>query len=232
LKAVTTFSKKGYKEYGERFLKSFVKHWPIPITVYFEEKPSFKHKKITYKPLNDIRLPIGNVKDYLEETKHLNGVNGSYDYNRDVSKFCRKVFAQYDNREEKFIWLDADCVTFKDVPMSFVEKLVEYPITYLGRKGFHTETGFIGFNKPENFFDEYVNLYLTGDIMRLPYWHDCGAFDHAREVTKTHGWNLSSDWDGKDLHVFVNSILGKYIDHCKGSRKRQGYSPEHPVKHW
>lgn len=222
---ITTFSKRGYRKYGKRFLESYVNYWSIPINVYHESKPEFRHPLITYKRLDKIKLPKGTARDYIYSVRHLHPTS----YNDDVSKFCRKVFVQYDNQKGKVFWIDADTVCDKKMPSEFLENLFKgSPLAYFGRPS-HTETGFVGFDhdhpKSKRFMDEYIDVYMSGNIFNLKYWHDCGAFDHAREICGIEGNNLTPD-SARGLHVIVQSELGKYIDHCKGSRKNQGFSPE------
>ena len=51
---VTTMSDAGYKEYGERALRSWIEHTQYQIHVYYENEPFFKHPRITYHKFVEI----------------------------------------------------------------------------------------------------------------------------------------------------------------------------------
>jgi len=75
--------------------------------------------------------------------------------------------------------------------------------------------------------ETWRHLYESDELFKLEQWHDSFVFDKIRKVyEKTNlieNINLSP-W-GKDYdHVFINSILGDYMDHLKGPRKNYGKS--------
>jgi hypothetical protein len=230
LLAVTTF--KGDEPYVIRCLETFSKHWPCKLIAYYEVKPDFEHEKIEYRDF----FQIPGVEKYLKEIEKVPGSDGhtekGYDYRFNASKFCRKVFAQNSvfDESKRIFFIGSDVHTHRDIPSEFLVGLVtDYPFAYLGRMNTWTETDFLGFNThhPEfaRFRERYLSLFTTGRIFqRTDGWHDCFVFDMAREGIK--GNNISPN--GKDVdHVFVESILGKYMDHLKGpTRKKLGYSPE------
>jgi hypothetical protein len=144
-------------------------------------------------------------------------------------KFSFKCFAQFDafTWDDKVFWVDADVITDKDIPIDFLEGLVEgVPFCFLGRDTY-TETGFLGFNTKHKDFPKfrknYENQYKKKYLFRQPFYTDCHAFDAAR--VGIEGRNLTP-WGRGVQHVFVDSVLGEYMDHLKGPRKAKGYSPE------
>jgi hypothetical protein len=93
----------------------------------------------------------------------------------------------------------------------------------MGRKGqmAYTETGWLGFNTKHEKFPEFRSKYLSyftsGKIFsQLKGWHDCIAFDYARQGIE--GRNLTPDGHGVG-DVMGTSKLAKYMIHLKGSRK-------------
>jgi len=227
---VTCFSQEGYEETGRKSLETFVKYWPCKIIAYHEgPEPDFRHEKIEYRPFYQIPGVIGFL-DYLLTIPQANGVviqNGQerYNYNYDIWKFCRKMFAQYDvleNYHGKVFWLDNDVITKKEVPEEFLNGLFKKKhLVFLGRKGFHTETGFVGFDTEHEDFPEFFKRYIAclkqGIVFSLPRWHDCEVFDWAREGK---GRDLSLFWkEGDPLGVWNKTILKRYMDHFKGQRK-------------
>jgi hypothetical protein len=239
--AVTSFSE-SYEKYGLKCLESLVKNFPGKILAFYEAKPLFAHEKIEYR--NQLEIPV--YLPFLERIKRHPGSDGfgphGYDFRFDAKTFCRKVFAQdaaFDLDSEVF-WFDADSVAFASIPEEFLKGLVkEVPFCYLGRSNAlgtqsYTETGFLGFNTQHHDFkafrDKYLSYFTSGRIFsQLKGWHDCIAFDYARQGIK--GNNLTPNGRGMN-HVLLHSPLAQYIDHYKGDRKELGYSKGHPAKWW
>jgi hypothetical protein len=125
------------------------------------------------------------------------------DWRYDIVKFSHKVFAAYEHFYDYDgigVWLDADCVTYRDIPEGYIESLLgDGYMALLKRKGYHTETGF--------------------------WIVDCRHF--AKEGVKFT--NLSGEHE-RDMHPLSKIELGKYIDHCKGARKEKGFSPENHAR--
>ncbi len=223
LLAVTTFHPPGYELYGKRCLETLKEFFPGKIIAYYEEKPSIEGIE-----LRDF-YSIPGVTEYLERLKRHPGTNGGgayndYDYRYDALKFCRKVFAQdavFDEDQYVF-WIDADCVAIEKMTEDFMRSLLmDVPFCYLGRKASYTETGFIGFDTKHEKFPEFRSKYLSyftsGKILgQLKGWHDCIAFDYAREGIQ--GRNLTPDGLGVG-NVIGGSRMGKYLVHLKGPRK-------------
>jgi len=222
--AVTTFGPAGYEQYGKRCLETLKTCFPGKIVAFYEQKPD-----IEGIDLRDF-FAIPGVNEYLERLKRNPGASGfgpdGYDYRYDANKFCRKVFAQeavFDEDQYVF-WIDADCVALKPMPEEFMRSLVaDVPFCYLGRKGelAYTETGFLGFNTKHEKFPEFRSRYLSymtsGKIFtQLKGWHDCIAFDYARQGIQ--GLNLTKDGSGVG-NVIGESRMGKYLTHLKGPRK-------------
>ena len=223
----TSFSPKGYEQYGRKCLESYVKHWPCKILVWYEEKPDFEHELVEYRNLLELE-DLDRFLHRLESVSDSDGfVNGRYNYNFDARKFCRKVFAQdasFDLDSEVF-WLDADTVTHQYIPESFLRTLVEgVPFCYLGRARSYTETGFLGFNTQHKCFPafraNYVTAYTKGRIFSQPRaWHDCIAFDMARGAIQGNDLNKDTPYQGLD-HCWPHTVLGQYITHNKGPARK------------
>lgn len=216
----------GYEEYGKRFLETS-HHWPYPVTVYSED---------------DLPVPNQRLDDpaYLLFTQD---PDTTTDYRFQARRFSRKVFAVLDAAKAggRLIWIDADTAAFKDIPKDFLAGLLPpgKHIAYLGREKMHSECGFVLYDcdKLGEFFRKWRDLYVTGDIFDLPEWHDSYVFDHLRQKMKIPCENISGP--GKRAHhPFINSPLGKYLDHMKGNRKARGRSPRsdlvwrRPEAHW
>lgn len=150
-------------------------------------------------------------------------------------KFAHKVFAAHDalyDFDGIGVWVDADCVTYAEIPKGLIEKQVEdaYLACYQ-RTGMYTETGLwimdCAHAEHWAFLDFWKDIYLSDKFKSLPQWHDCLTLDATiRRFGSRINVNNLSGAHHKAMHPQALSELGKYIDHCKGPRKAAGLSPE------
>jgi len=163
---------------------------------------------------------------------------GSFQWN--AVRFSNKIFcvthaikssAGYDY----VIWLDADTYSFRPMPENFLEKLLpgDSLITYLGRGDKDPECGFVGYNlrHPEiqNLNKDWEELYISDGIFKLTSgWTDCSSLIHlSNKYQKQKNIKVNDIGHAggvKGHHVFINSVLGLYMDHFKGKRKKSGTS--------
>ena len=246
--AITSMTEKGYHAYGKRFLETFREYWHVPLVIYVEgaETPKWdRHSDLMsfyflenvpdWKHFENMTKPFPIMRGIVDE--------GQYSIYYD-SHMGRKAFMQADAAKRlggKIFWIDSDVVTFSDVPPDFLDTVLpdDKMCCYLGRTGGphpqdggpipHTESGFIGFNANHplcsTFLGAYTAIFLEGLIFTRKGWHDCAAFDMTRaafdpELFNDLGWRAGI----KAPHVFINSVLGKYMDHLKGPRKGVGHS--------
>jgi hypothetical protein len=219
---------------GKQFLETFRKHWPksVELNIYYEgdvlrdDEENIKwhwfeevedwpvwEKRISYFPVMNGR--IGEKYEVQTDARHW---RKAFIEAHGVKRFGGKVF-----------WLDMDVVTFADVPESFLDDLLpdDKICCYLGRKNFYSETGFIGWNGDHpltaHFFNMYLDFFKSGAIFTQPCWHDCQGFDVVRQMIGRP--DLFVDLAGdlpENMHPFINSVAGKYMDHMKGKRKNEG----------
>ena len=143
------------------------------------------------------------------------------------------------------IWLDADIKTVKPISEEFLLQLTDKQkyMSYLGRSHVkkenvrYSENGFTIFNTTHSlhsvFWEKLDEMYTGGKLFELTEWHDSFVFDVVRkslELEKNCKNINISDFGIKDVgnesHVFVASVLGEYMDHKKGPRKLNKWSPE------
>jgi hypothetical protein len=224
LLAITTFHKAG-ESYGLKCLETLDKFFPGRIVFYCEERPESLPERVEVRDF----FSIPGVVNYLERLKKTPGSDGhgpnGYDYRYDASKFCRKTFAQdaVFDEDQYVLWFDADTIALKEMPEGFLRSLLHDPFCYLGRRGqnAYTETGFLGFNTAHELFprfrEKYLSYFTSGRIFtQLVGWHDCIAFDYARQGIK--GNNLSPGGIGVG-NVIGMTVMGEYLVHNKGPRK-------------
>jgi hypothetical protein len=159
------------------------------------------------------------------------------DYRMDYVRFSFKIFTIYEalifalNNENEFdylIWLDADVILKKDLPMEKIEEWLpkDAVASYLGRKDWdHSECGFMIFNLKKGgkeFIERLHKMYVTDEVLTLTQWHDSYVFDVVREeFNKANGkdvfLNLTEGVEGRD--VFDKCVLSEFMEHKKGNRK-------------
>ena len=166
----------------------------------------------------------------------------------DAVRFANKVYAVFHAVEtldtDWVVWMDAD--TYVHSPITHEEFKNLLPdnkwITYVGRgKGIQTwpECGFYGLNiKNETckkFIKEFERVYEDADngIFKLAEWHDSFVFGDILKkmipidknyLDYSEGIYNRTAKTGGGGHPLINSILGKWFDHMKGARKKQGRS--------
>ena len=273
---MTTFHRKGYDMYGKRMIESVLKYWPkeIDFTIYWEEVlPDFDDPRLHYVELYEACPALTDFKtrhkDHLwahgkaENPRSKKKMSGQdfgdsdalgergWSFKHDAVRFSHKVYAQCEQLKRStadvLIFLDADTVTFRPIPIEFFDKMLPEDrfTTFLGRKAKEgqgsafSETGFIMYNlnhKIKNTFaDDLRNLYNSDKLFRFPYQVDCYTWDWTRlNLEKKKGvknFNLADEYValGKK-HPFINSPLGDYMDHLKGNRKLEGRSKLEDIK--
>ena len=226
--AVTTFSAAGWEAYAREGLESMTRFFPGQIVAYFEEDQPERpwEGRVEWRPLLGC-LGLSDVLDWAWANPVLQGIvpNG-YSYQFDLNKFCRKVFAQADAaaRFQGWLWwLDADVELRKPIPLGLAPSLLKDDATAaMGRIGFHIESGIVLWNTAhpdsEGFFKRYQELFLTGEILGLPGWHDCWAYQKALKDTGARNKNLTPQARGM-TPVVGQSPFSDYLIHHKGMRK-------------
>lgn len=231
---VTSFNEEGYKRYGRECVESFVKFWPrnVRLTVYYEGDNFEFLPGVSWHPYEE----VAHLKEYLDNLRFpiMHGIVGEkFEMNFDARQ-ARKVFIEMHALKKyggKVFWMDADVVTHAPVPATFLDDLLPDDAfsCYLGRDGwYHTESGFIGFNAAHpiasRFSKNYLHVFITGVNFTQPGWHDCFGYDAVRQIVGNgpEFVNLAANVPHGTMHPFVNTVLGRYMDHCKGNRKGVG----------
>lgn len=243
---LTTFHAAGYEQYGKRFLQSFYKHWPadIPLWIVAEgvKVPTEEGRSRVFDQQETLEALQAFKARYANEP-HANGLDprgsGKNNFRWDAVRFSNKVFAvTFGIRRamtegfDQLLWLDADTVTHRDIPMSFIAEMApcdEELTAYLNRKS-TPECGWVGYNLRHplmaEFADRFEGAYTSGDFLRLKESHDSFVFWELMkefEVDRKVRWKPLGDAKATG-HIFVNSKLGQYMDHLKGDRKEAGRS--------
>lgn len=219
---VSSFSPKGWKEYGQQFVEGFVEHWPsAKLYVGTDDDPANypAYDRVTW-------FHIGTKTSEALKAHTPKHLLESGDYRFQAWKFCQKVLAVSDpSIEDSAVryWLDADVTFNKRVPGNLHERFQEYDYAYLGRRDWHhTETGVLGFKMSPGvkaMLQRWRWFFETGRVFSLAEWHDCYVFDHVRrEFNGLRGFNISYGCSG--LNVWPQTYLEEFMTHHKGALKR------------
>lgn len=242
IRVCSGFSPSGYEQYGKRFLDTFHKFWPadVDLKVYTEQPVEMPrgHCRSLWD-CGGVGDFIARHKDNLERNgrmpnKHWRPrhIKGGYNFRFDAVKFCRQCFIPRHAASDLvdgdvLVWLDADVVTLCTVPKDFIIDLMRgEEIAFLGRIGTHSEIGFwcVRINdRTRSFIDTFAETWASDEVFHLPEWHSAFVFDYCRKAANLRERHLTPNGRG---HVWMQSPLAKYTDHCKGERKALGFSPE------
>ena len=253
---ITSFNSGGLKSYGQRMINTFESLWPqeVDLIIYAEDCQPTTSRQNTR--IIDLLKASKDLRDFI--TRHhdnpmahgragpLNTFNPKKAFRWDAVRFSYKVFsiahATSSFSDGWMIWLDADTHTHSPLTLPVLENLCpnNSMISYLGRgENYHSECGWVGYNLShpscQEFISTFVNMYRNDDIFNFPEWHDSYVWDQIRKRYQNTNYfhNLTpTNFMGRGVagHPFINSKLGRYMDHVKGSRKIQGHSERIDIK--
>jgi hypothetical protein len=242
LQFVTTFSAEGFQVYGGRMVSSMREHGLGPLVVYSEDRLPPLPKGTEFRDA----LAIEGFSDFLERHRdnpiaHGNVVHPSWrkkeraeghSFRTDAYKFFRKPLVILDaarrleaesDKERILIWLDGDTYAVATPPPTWFQDVIykNADVAYLGRRGYHSECGFLAFRIPAatDFIQAWADWYLR-DVFLDFESHDSKLFDDTRQARE---WPLRfrnlSPKNGDHGHVFHRSVLRLYFRHLKGREK-------------
>lgn len=226
----------------------------VVLHAYYEgEIPNFKHKKVKFINIENVNPDLvafklkykddpvangetaeipGGVRRLPEAGKNDKG-KGSYLW--DAVRFSHKTFAVdhaiKNIKTDYVLWLDADTYTFRPITKEFVIGLLPKKklVNFLGRGEKYPECGWVCYNRRHplinEFMDAWTGLYKNKTIFEELEWHDSYLFwQILKRVAPNEGVDIGKGAGAKGNHIFINSVLGDYIDHMKGKRKIKGKS--------
>ena len=247
--AVTTFNLHKHL-YGVEMINSFFANWPdeVKLTAFIENSSEIDDRAVKPKIIiKDFNNNVPEYQNFVEKFKEKKRYTDDFRFN--VFRFAHKVYAISSALKKVntkyLIWLDADIKTYKKLTIGFLDRLIKKNsyMSYLGRENIsvkhlnYSECGFLIFNTEhpshERFWEDMMKMYDGGDLFEEKEWHDSYIFDVVRKNLEKEK-NLEN-FDITDLglvplnndnHVFISSVLGKYMDHKKGNRKQTKWSHE------
>lgn len=251
---VTTFHQPGLERYGQRMIDSFVEHWPgdVRLRVYAEDcTPQVDSDRVEVLDLHECCPSLVEFKERHRDNPIANGTIAKdtgvpfkdNQFKWDAVRFSNKVFAVIHASvtvdTDWMIWLDADTLTFRDVPEDFLDSVCEKDVLacYLGRREkYHSECGWVAYNlrHPElkQFMQDWLALYRDDTIFDLREYHDSFVFDVLRKRYTDQGvlfHNMTPVQPNEKGpgHPFIASPLGGYMDHLKGDTRKDLGKSQH-----
>jgi hypothetical protein len=223
---VSTFSDKGYQEYGQFFIESCKKHInkDIEIFLYIDTVsivPTENMKVLNLEP------SCPDLVKFKERNKDKAGKSWMWD----AVRFSHKTYATFHAAEtynvDYLIWLDSDTEIYNDISKEYLLTFLPKGtfVGYLGRDG-TSETGFLIFDMhhphAKDFFNRYKEFYNNDEVYTIPEWHDAYVFDHVRKELEAKNlitsFNISLPGVKKN---HFNSTFDGYMIHYKGDEKSQ-----------
>jgi hypothetical protein len=242
---VTSMNQSYYEKVGHRMINSFVDNWDDNVNLRVYSEDMFSHTTLSrmgHTPTHrvnwyDLFKVEPECRAFIERHKDRPDQQNKLELHLGAVRFAYKTFSVFAANKysdaDYVIWLDADVFTHTPISVDFLNTLVcpDVYTTYLGRENNYSECGFVIYNtkhpKHEAFQEMWRSLYTTDHLFQLPQWHDSFVFDCVRRHFEKHenlqNYNMTPEGGAYD-HVFINSVLGDYMDHMKGPRKDRGRS--------
>jgi len=204
---VTTFNQKGYDQYAQKFIKTYLEHWHKEVTLYaYAEDCSVSEQaaNLIVRNLHESSLDLVNFKNTWRNVPKANGdisqdpvrrLRKDYfkNFKWDAVRFSHKVYSIFhcaDNcNAQSMIWMDSDMICHNKISISDIETLIplEIDLGYLGREGKFPECGLyslnLGSSEVKKFLHEFKRMYDEAEtgIFLLDEWHDSFVFEEVRK---------------------------------------------------
>lgn len=177
---VTTFPESQFDVCAKEMLQTFNQFWPQDIKIYVQldqdTGPELNNKVLDALG-GEGRCFVANQfdkeqLDFIERWKDYKPRS----YLDEVVKFSHKVFAlekcadAIKDEVDYIIWLDADVITKKPIDLEYLQSVFpaeDEVVSYLQRKGLHSECGFVVYNMKAGGYDllrQMKNEYIVSDF--------------------------------------------------------------------
>lgn len=235
MRVVSTVHKAGFDQYGQDWVDG-AQNWPAGTEfILYTEGFDLQNDRIDCRRIESVE----RADAFKRRFRHYRPIAWRWD----VVKFCNKVFAAYDALYDytgKAVWLDADAITYAQLPEGYVESLLPNGcyLSAFKRIGWATETGFwvmdCGHPRHKQFMDTWLRWFEENQFKSLLQWCDAATLDATVRIFERDGMirthSLSAGHE-KHEHPMSQVDLARYIDHRKGkSRKLSGASPENEYR--
>lgn len=226
--AITSMNQDYYNHCGRAMLKSFKAHWSntMPLYVYNEDNFHVKVKSI---------IPLG--WDLGSEYQAFQQRHG----NPKIRIFSKKAFSiihAMENIEcDRLIWLDADTVVEKEIPLQLLEMISpddvlsshfsvwhSWPTTDNPNRLAHScETGFFILNKKhpgfKEFYETYKRIYTKDEYSDMRRFYDGEVYGKTVKLLEAKGNKMLDLNPGKHKTPIPRSVVAPYVVHFKAGLK-------------
>jgi hypothetical protein len=251
---VTTFNHKGYLDYGQRMIETFLNAWPADVNMLVYAENCIVTQHAPNLTVIDLEKASPDLCAFKQKWQHVPMANGDVStdpvrskrrdagkgFKWDAVRFAHKVYAIFAAaqccKSDWLIWMDADMVCHSEITTEYLNRMIsnDYDLCFLGRTGKYTECGLyainIGSSTGRRFLAKFQALYDQGDIFALDEWHDSFVFDHVRSLISVRELDWSEGIVQGEGHPLINTSWGAYLDHLKGDRKQLGHSKSKDLK--
>ena len=247
---VTTFNAKGYGQYAQTFIQTYLKQWEPTINLYAYSEDCHVFESAPNLIVRNLHTSSQELVNFKTKWKNVPKANGDVSQDpirskrRDAGKgfkwhavrFAHKVYSIFHCAKncdaDVLMWLDADMVCHNAMTEKTLNSLIpmDKDLCFLGRRDKFSECGLYTMNlqspMTEQFLENFQNFYDDAEngIFRLDEWHDSFVFDAVRKTVKLRELDWSSNLIVGEGHPLINSQWGAFLDHLKGKRKDTGKS--------
>lgn len=237
ISVITSFDERYYNIIGKESLDSWLKFWPkeLTLTCYVENFKLHDIERI-------VQIDFSQLPPEYEEFQKTN-------FNDRVKIFSKKAYSvihAFENLDsDRIIWLDADVITFDNLPLEFLKKLCpdDTLATFMGvahhkikgdknsPKMFSAETGFFIVNKRHPGFEEFSKRYrqyydekITENLRRFYDGEVFGAV--VQEFKEKYKFFDMAAAIGKEAKspLKYTELGQKYIRHYKSKHSKIDFS--------
>jgi hypothetical protein len=247
---VTTFHAKGYEQYAQKFIKTYLRSWPASINLYVYAEDCEISESAPNLIVRDLHASSQSLVNFKNKWKNVPKANGDVSqdpvrskrrdagkgFKWDAVRFSHKVYSIFhcatNCEADILIWMDADMICHSPVTEIVLDSLIpnNSDLCFLGRGGKFSECGLYSMNltsqHTRNFLNQFQQYYDDAEngIFQLDEWHDSFVFDAVRKLQPLTEVDWSKDLITGEGHPLINSAWGAYLDHLKGKRKEYGKS--------
>jgi hypothetical protein len=207
---VTTFNAKGYGQYAQTFIQTYLKHWEPTINLYAYPEDCHVFESASNLIVRDLHSSSHELVNFKNKWKTVPKANGDVSqdpvrskrkdagkgFKWDAIRFSHKVYSIFHCAKncdaDILMWLDADMVCHSPMTEKILDSLIpmDKDLCFLGRKDKFSECGLYTMNlqspMTEKFLEKFQNFYDDAEngIFRLDEWHDSFVFDAVRKTVK------------------------------------------------
>ena len=226
--AITSMDKTYYSRIGRSMLRSYKKYWSDSFPLYCYNEGEFDLK---VKTIRSLGWNLGTEYEQFQQ-RHTNSK---------VQTFAKKGFSIIHAMEnldfDRLIWLDADIIVTKAIPMQLIEFITGKAILSTHFSVWHQwptesgdprlahscETGFFILNKRhpgfEDFKNTYKDIYVNDKNQDIRRFYDGEVYGKTVELMQEQGHKMQNLNPGRHKTPISRSVMAPYITHHKAGLK-------------